>query len=45
MEILLDDSKGIDDLITRGNEIGQNTFIHVRSRFLDGNFAENWQRF
>lgn len=44
-KIELDDLKAIDDMIKRGNAVGKDSFIEVRSRFLDGLFAEQWQRY
>lgn len=44
-EIKLDDVEAINDLAERGNEIGKDTFIQVRSRFLDGSHANPWQKY
>ena len=41
-EISLDDSKAINDLAERGSSVGRETFVSVRSRFLDGDFAPSW---
>jgi len=35
-EIKLDDFEAIDDLALRGSNVGQDSFVAVRSRFLDG---------
>jgi predicted acylesterase/phospholipase RssA len=41
--IMLDDTDAIDDMVRRGANVGQDSFISVRSRFLDGFYAEDWR--
>lgn len=45
LEIKLDDATAIGEMIERGNEAGQDSFIEVRSRFLDGLHAEKWEKY
>ena len=45
MEIKLDDAEAIEDMTERGNDVGKDSFVAVRSRFLDGMFAPAWQKF
>jgi hypothetical protein len=45
LEIKLDDAAAIGEMIERGNEAGQDSFIEVRSRFLDGQHAEKWTKY
>ncbi len=45
MEIKLDDAKAIEEMAERGNDVGKDSFVAVRSRFLDGMFAPAWQKF
>jgi hypothetical protein len=42
-EIKLDDTKAIEDLASRGALLAQQTFLAVRSRFLDGFHAPDWR--
>lgn len=42
--IKLDESEAIEDMATRGNDVGKEHFIEVRSRFFDSNHAEKWTR-
>jgi len=42
-EIKLDDFEAIDDLALRGSNVGQDSFVAVRSRFLDGFLAPDWR--
>lgn len=42
IEIKLDDVSAIDDMAQRGNCVAASTFAEVRSRFLDGNLADDW---
>jgi hypothetical protein len=42
-EIKLDDKEAIDDMALRGANVGQDTFVTVRSRFLDGFHAPDWR--
>lgn len=42
-EIKLDDKEAIDDMALRGANIGQDSFVLVRSRFLDGSLADRWR--
>jgi hypothetical protein len=41
-EIKLDDATAITEMIERGNDAGKDSFVEVRSRFLDGLHAEKW---
>lgn len=41
--IKLDDKEAIDDMALRGANVGQDSFLTVRSRFLDGFHAPDWQ--
>jgi hypothetical protein len=43
-EIKLDDKDAIDDMASRGANVGKDSFSAVRSRFLDGNFVPDWRR-
>jgi patatin-like phospholipase/acyl hydrolase len=43
LKIELDDAAAIAQMIERGNEAGKDSFIEVRSRFLDGLHAEKWK--
>lgn len=43
-EIKLDDKAAIDDMASRGATIGKDSFISVRSRFLDGNHVPDWRK-
>ncbi|BES85364.1 hypothetical protein PEC302107_21250 [Pectobacterium araliae] len=45
IEIKLDDIDAISEMKERGNEIGKDSFIEVRSRFFDGTLAEKWTKF
>jgi hypothetical protein len=42
-EIKLDDAEAIDDMAQRGAKVGEDSFIPVRSRFLDGYYAIDWR--
>lgn len=42
-EIKLDDTDAIDDMALRGSNVGQDSFLAVRSRFLDGFHAPDWR--
>ena len=42
-EIKLDDTEAIDDMALRGSNVGQDSFLAVRSRFLDGFHAPDWR--
>jgi uncharacterized protein len=42
-EIKLDDTEAIEDMALRGSNIGQDSFVAVRSRFLDGLYAPDWR--
>lgn len=44
-EIKLDDAEAIEDMAARGNEVGKDSFVAVRSRFLDGLLAPEWKRY
>ena len=41
-EIKLDDKEAIDDMALRGANVGKDSFVAVRSRFLDGFHAPDW---
>lgn len=43
--IKLDDSEAISDMAARGNDVGKDSFIGVRSRFLDGMRVPDWEKF
>ena len=43
--VTLDDAGAVERLATRGQEIGQQTFTSVRSRFLEGPPAPAWARY
>ena len=42
-EIKLNDKSEIDNMALRGANVGKDSFISVRSRFLDGNYAPDWR--
>jgi predicted acylesterase/phospholipase RssA len=42
-EIKLDDKEAIEDLALRGANVGQDSFVLARSRFLDGIHAADWR--
>jgi uncharacterized protein len=42
--IKLDDKDAIEDMALRGTNVGKDSFIAVRSRFLDGIHAPDWRR-
>jgi predicted acylesterase/phospholipase RssA len=42
-EIKLDDVEAIDDMSQRGANVGKDSFIAVRSRFLDGFHVPDWR--
>ncbi len=44
-EIKLDDAEAIEDMAARGNEVGKDSFVFVRSRFFDGLLAPEWQKY
>ena len=41
--IKLDDTQAIEDMALRGSNVGQDSFLAVRSRFLDGFPASDWR--
>lgn len=41
--IMLDDTDAIEDMVRRGDDVGKDSFIAVRSRFLDGFHAPDWR--
>lgn len=41
--IKLDDTEAIEDMALRGANVGEDSFIAVRSRFLDGFHAPDWR--
>jgi len=43
-EIKFDDKDAIDDMALRGYNVGQDSFLTVRSRFLDGFHAADWHQ-
>lgn len=45
VEIKLDDAEAIQEMAQRGNEAGKEHFAEVRSRFFDGQHADEWERF
>ncbi|WP_345973007.1 CBASS cGAMP-activated phospholipase [Sulfurimonas diazotrophicus] len=42
-EIKLDDAEAIAELTSRGNDIGKDSFVAVRSRFFDGTHVPDWR--
>jgi patatin-like phospholipase/acyl hydrolase len=42
-EIKLDDTDAIEDMAQRGANVGKDSFVAVRSRFLDGFHAPDWR--
>ena len=42
-EIKLDDAEAMEDMALRGLNVGRDSFISVRSRFLDGFHAPDWR--
>jgi patatin-like phospholipase/acyl hydrolase len=42
-EIKLDDAEAINDMALRGANLGKDSFVAVRSRFLDGIHAPDWR--
>jgi uncharacterized protein len=42
-EIKLDDKEAIEDMALRGANVGQDSFVLVRSRFLNGLRADDWR--
>jgi uncharacterized protein len=42
-EIMLDDTNAIDDMVQRGSNVAKDSFVAVRSRFLDGFHATDWR--
>lgn len=45
VEIKLDDVTAINEMTTQGSEVGQEHFAEVRSRFFDGQLADEWDRY
>jgi patatin-like phospholipase/acyl hydrolase len=43
-KIKLDDVEAIEDMVTRGTNVGKDSFVAVRSRFLDGIHATEWKK-
>jgi len=43
IKIELDDTKALEDMVKRGDNVGKDSFIDVRSRFLDGFHALDWR--
>ena len=43
-EIKLDDADALGDMAQRGENVGKDSFVAVRSRFLDGIHAPDWRR-
>ncbi len=43
-EIKLDDTEAIEDMASRGNNVGKDSFSAVRSRFLDGIHVPDWRQ-
>lgn len=43
-EIKLDDKEAIEDMALRAANVGQDSFLTVRSRFLDGFHAPDWRQ-
>jgi predicted acylesterase/phospholipase RssA len=43
-EIKLDDKEALDDMALRGANVGKDSFVAVRSRFLDGIHAPDWRK-
>lgn len=43
-EIKLDDMEAIEDMASRGTNIGKDSFVAVRSRFLDGIHVPDWRQ-
>lgn len=42
--IKLDDKEAIEDMALRGTNVGKDSFVGVRSRFLDGIYASDWRK-
>ncbi len=42
-EIKLDDKEAIEDMALRGANVGQDSFVLARSRFLDGPEVDGWR--
>ena len=42
-EIKLDDTEALEDMAARGSNLGNDSFIAVRSRFIDGFHTLNWR--
>ena len=42
-EIKLDDTEALNDMAERGENVGKDSFVAVRSRFLDGFHAPDWR--
>lgn len=42
-QIKLDDKEAIEDMASRGKYVGRDTFVAVRSRFLDGIHVRDWR--
>ena len=43
-EIKLDDREAIEDMASRGTNVGKDSFVAVRSRFLDGIYVPDWRQ-
>ncbi|HBC3930629.1 TPA: patatin-like phospholipase family protein [Vibrio parahaemolyticus] len=44
-EIKLDDAEAFQEMVQRGNDVGKDHFVEVRSRFFDGQHVEPWERY
>lgn len=42
--IKLDDTEALEDMAQRGANVGKDSFVAVRSRFLDGFYAPDWRQ-
>jgi uncharacterized protein len=43
VSIKLDDTEALDEMAWRGANVGHDSFVAVRSRFLDGFYAQGWK--
>jgi patatin-like phospholipase/acyl hydrolase len=43
-EVKLDDTDALNDIVERGSSVAKDTFVAVRSRFLDGFYAADWRK-
>ena len=43
-EIKLDDREALEDMASRGTNVGKDSFVAVRSRFLDGIYVPDWRQ-